>query len=399
MDEGTAMNSHTLTAIIGSIRIRLPLTERTVVVSHGRKETREDYDDMISRQLDSPLDYPPFVQGILEDDRVTIAVEDGIPDGENVVVAVVQYLVSHGIEPSRLTLVLGTTAEARVQHIRQRLTDLSLTEISVVLHDPNSIDTHAYVAASETADAIYVQRELVDADVTIPIYCARTVECPLSSDLYGIAPGFMDAVSQFRWSIAWLEDNLTHLHQHENLSQEAGWLVGIHFAIAVVPSLDGHVAEVLAGKPDKVFQQATELLTSVDPNAFDLVIAMVDGKEEQQNWLSVARAASQAESLCKTDGRIVVCCDVKKSTKGIRDLASDSPSEEANRRLLKAHVEDAFPAAVLRSIREQRSLYLFSSMKPNEVESFGFAFIDSVASLQHLMEQASKVCIVRGAQY
>jgi hypothetical protein len=38
-------------------------------------------------------------------------------------------------------------------------------------------------------------------------------------------------------------------------------------------------------------------------------------------------------------------------------------------------------------------------MKPNEVESFGFAFIDSVASLQHLMEQASKVCIVRGAQY
>jgi hypothetical protein len=167
------MNSHTLTAIIGSIRIRLPLTERTVVVSHGRKETREDYDDMISRQLDSPLDYPPFVQGILEDDRVTIAVEDGIPDGENVVVAVVQYLVSRGIEPSRLTLVLGTTAEARVQHIRQRLTDLSLTEISVVLHDPNSIDTHAYVAASETADAIYVQRELVDADVTIPIYCAR----------------------------------------------------------------------------------------------------------------------------------------------------------------------------------------------------------------------------------
>jgi nickel-dependent lactate racemase len=209
----------------------------------------------------------------------------------------------------------------------------------------------------------------------------------------------MDAASQFRWSIAWLEDNLTHLHQHENLSQEAGWLVGIHFAIAVVPSLDGHVAEVLAGKPDKVFQQATELLTSVDPNAFDLVIAMVDGKEEQQNWLSVARAASQAESLCKTDGRIVVCCDVKKSTKGIRDLASDSPSEEANRRLLKAHVEDAFPAAVLRSIREQRSLYLFSSMKPNEVESLGFAFIDSVASLQHLMEQASKVCIVRGAQY
>lgn len=393
------MNSDTLTAMIGSIHIELQFAENAVIVAHGRKDTRDDYETMIAQQLDSPIDYPPFVQGILEDDRITIAVEDGIPDGENVIVAVVKYLLTHGLAPSRFTIVLGTTSEARVQNIRQRLAGLHPSEIVVVSHDPNNIESHAYVAASETADAIYVQRELVDADVTIPIYCARTVECPLSSDLYGIAPGFMDAASQLRWSTAWLEDNVTHLRLHESLSLEAGWLVGIHFTIAVVPSLNGHVAQVLAGKPEKVFQQATELLTSVDPNAFDLVIAIVDGKEEQQNWLSVARAASQAESLCKPDGRIVVCCDVKKATKGIRDLISDAPSEEANRRLLKANVEDAFSAAVLRSIREQRSLYLFSSMKPNEVESLGFAFIDSCASLEHLMTQAAKVCIVRGAQY
>jgi hypothetical protein len=274
-----------------------------------------------------------------------------------------------------------------------------MNAIRIVGHDPQDHENHAYIAASESADPIYVHRELIDADVVLPIYCLRTAECPYSSDLFGISPGFTDAATQQRWGLAWLDDNTTQLHQHEKLSREAGWLAGIQFTLAIIPSVDGKVAGVLAGKPDSVFQKGTGQLTARPSENFDLVIGIVDGAQPQQTWLSVARAAVLANSICSPTGKVVVCCDVRKATAGIRDLRSDSPADQANKRLLRSHAEDAFPAAVLRSICEERSVYLLSSLSSTEAESLGFAHVDGIHSLEHLIQQANRVCLIRGAQY
>jgi len=393
------MTEDVLVANAGNLEIRLRLAPKVRIVSHGRKESKTRYAQMLQDTLENPIDFPSLMLAILEDDQIAIALEEGVPDGERIAAYLIEYLLQHGTRSENICLILAgrdgrsqKLAEAAIRH-------LSLPAIRIVCHDPNEIDSHAYVAASETADAIYVQRELVDADVVMPIYCARIPECPYASDLFGISPSFTDAETQYRWSKAWLEDNITHLHQHEKLSQEAGWLVGIHFTIAVVPSLDGHVSEILAGKPQSVFERSTASLVNLGEEIYDLVIAVVDGSEEQQDWMSIARAASQAEILCRPEGRIVVCCNVKHTTRGIRDLASDAPTEEANRRLLQSHFPDSFPAAVLRTIRDHRTIYLLSSMQVTETEKLGLAFVQSAELIDHLIQQAERVCIIRGAQY
>lgn len=393
------MNKRTIQSNVGSLQITLPISEHAVEWSHGRASSRDDYRAMLTEQLESPIDFPPLMLAIIPDDRIAIALEEGVPDGIEIACELIRYLVDHGCPNDKLTWVMGSKSPSFLRDAETALAAYGLSSIPIVLHDSQDQESHAYVAASETADPIYVQRELIDADVVLPIYCIRTAECPCSSDLFGISPGFTDAATQQRWGLAWLDDNTTHLHQHEKLSREAGWLAGVQFTVAVVPSVEGRVASLLAGKPESVFQRGVECLSPLPTETHDLVIALVDGAPQQQTWLSIARATVLADSICDPNGKVVVCCDVKKTTPGIRDLRSDTPADQANKRLLKSRAEDAFPAAVLRSICEHRSVYLLSALPPAETESLGLAHVDGVPSLEHLAEQSEKVCVIRGAQY
>ncbi len=393
------MSGSTIKSTIGNRSLQFAFPADVDVLGHGRKEARVDYKEMVAHQLDSPIDFPSIMQSILEDDQIAIALEDGVPDGMAIASEVILYLIEHGVAPENITWVIGSTHRRHLELAAKELHRRGGVEVKTLLHDPSLIESHAYVAASQSGDAIYVQRDLIDADVLIPIYCARTPECPLASDLFGISPGFTDSATQQRWNIAWLEDNVNHLHEHEKLSEEAGWLAGIHFAVAVVPSMDGHVAEVLAGKPGSIYPKGTESLESVVNSPYDLVVAVVEGNAQQQSWLSIARAASYADRICGGEGRIVVCCDVDHATKGIRDLRSNEPMESANRRLIKSNVEDAFAAAVIRSILANRSLYLYSSLGSADCESLGIAHVQSPSDIEHLLTQAAHPCILRGAQY
>jgi nickel-dependent lactate racemase len=392
------MEETSLRVASGGIRAELHFHSEVKLVTHGRSESRSNYSELIREQLDAPIGYPPFMSGLLEEDKVAIALEDDVPDGAAVVEAAIDYLCERGVKAERISLVLGSGRSSQVLEIVERFR-LSYPGLRVVVHDPKDQESHAYVAASDSADPIYVQRELVEADVTIPIYCLRTSECPNASDMFGIAPNFTDLATQNRWSLAWLEDNETHLDMHSKLSLEIGWLAGINFAIAVVPSVTGHVSDILAGKPSDVFERGMKGLPSAPKQNYDLVVAVVEGGDDQQNWLSVARAAAQADQLCHRNGRVVVICDVKKVSRGIRDLARDDLATRTNQSWLKSNAEDAFPAAILRSIREGRSIYLFSSISAAQTEAIGLAHIGKPETLQHLMEQASSVCVIRGAQY
>lgn len=382
----------------GEIRAELHLSREIELITHGRRDSHSNYLELITEQLNAPIDYPPIMDGVLDGDKIAIALEDDVPDGTAIALSVVEYLLQRDVAPSQISVVVGSGRSSQVAEIVQHFSTKH-PEIRVIIHDPKHQESHAYVAASDSADPIYVQRELIDADVTIPIYCLRTVDCPNASDMFGIAPNFTDAATQNRWNLAWLEDNETHLNQHSKLSLEVGWLAGIHFVIAVVPSVSGHVSQILAGKPSEVFAVGSRDLATTDSAQWDLVVAIVEGTDHQQNWLSVARAAAQAEHLCNREGRIVIVCDVKKVTRGIRDLSRSDLINSTNQSLLKTNAEDAFPAAIIRSVQQNRSVYLFSSLSAAQAETLGLAYVGSAQTLQHLIEQSDRVCVIRGAQY
>jgi len=387
---------------IGTRNLALQLPENVSELRVSGVATEQPIRELIAKAFDEPIDFPPLPLALIDDDHVAIAIEDGVPDANTIACAAVRYLVQHGTRQEMITVVLGSDNQDWRDRLVDDLKSEELDGVKVVKHEPTHLDSHGYIAASASADPIYIQRDLVEAEVVLPIYCIRTPYSPSASDKYGMSPSFADATTQHRWNLAWLDDNVHHLHLQEKLSHEIGWLMGIQFAIAVVPACDGSVSAILGGNPDKVFQQASELIRPVDSSPskeHSLSVAFVEGDWTQQSWMNIARAAAHADMQLSSNGSIVVCSDIKQVSAGISQLGSDESEEKLQRQLLGSDLEDAFAAAVLSSIKSKRSIYLMSQLKVNQVEWLGLAYLDSPLDIERLCREAESVCVMRSSQF
>jgi len=387
---------------IGTRKLSLQLPESVSELRVSGTPTDRSIADLIANTLEDPIEFPPLALALIDDDHIAIAIEDGVPDANAIACAVTQYLVQHGTRQEMITIVLGSDNQDWRDRLIEALRVQELGEVKVVKHEPTHHDSHGYIAASASADPIYIQRDLVEAEVVLPIYCIRTPDSPSASDKYGMSPSFADATTQHRWNLAWLDDNKHHLHLQEKLSHEIGWLMGVQFAIAVVPACDGSIAAILGGSPDPVFQRASELIRPLDTSKsveHALAVVFVEGDWTQQSWMNVARAAAHADMQLDANGSIVVCTDLKRVSDGILQLGSDEADDKLQRQLLGSDLEDAFAAAVLSAIRSKRSIYLMSQLKSNLVEGLGLAYIDSPLDIERLCREASSVCVMRSGQF
>jgi nickel-dependent lactate racemase len=387
---------------IGSRTLSFHAPDHAAELRVATHPSEHSVDELLAQTLDAPLEFPPLPLALIEDDHVAIAVEEGVPEANTIVCALVRYLIQHGTQPKQITIVLGADNSEWRSRLQNQLTSLELGDIRVVKHEPTNQESHGYVGASMSADAIYIQRDLFEAEIVLPIYCVRTPDSPSASDKYGMSPSFANAATQHRWNLAWLEDNLHHMHLQEKLSHEAGWMMGVQFAIAVIPACDGSIASILGGSPDPVFQKATELVRfeNAHPNErSNLVVAFVEGDQSQQSWMNIARAAAHAEMQLDSEGSIVICSDVQHLTKGVQQLGTDEPDEKLQQRLLRSDLEDAFAAAVISSIKSRRSIYLMSQLSSHQVESLGLAFVANSVDIEKLCNSVGSVCIMRSAQF
>ena len=390
---------------IGTRKLSLQLPQTVSELRVSGVPTDQPIADLVAKTLDDPIEFPPLALALIDDDHIAIAIEDGVPEANAIACEVTRYLVQHGTRQEMITIVLGSDNQDWRDRLMELLSVQELGDVKVVKHEPAHHDSHGYIAASASADPIYIQRDLVEAEVVLPIYCIRTPNSPSASDKYGMSPSFADATTQHRWNLAWLDDNTHHLHLQEKLSHEIGWLMGVQFAIAVVPACDGSVAAILGGSPDPVFQRASELIRPMDSlgsqetTEHGIAVVFVEGDWTQQSWMNVARAAAHADMQLDANGSIVICSDLKHLSDGILQLGSDESEEKLQRQLLGSDLEDAFAAAVLSSIKSKRSIYLMSQLKSNQVESVGFAYIDSPLDIERLCRESSSVCVMRSGQF
>ncbi|MFO0014133.1 MAG: hypothetical protein ACK553_15475 [Planctomycetota bacterium] len=383
-----------------SFELRLPETARDVTCAGY--PTDQSIQDLVLDAVSHPIAYPELGLAILEDDLVAIALEEGVPRGPEIVRALVAWLLGRGLQAPQITVVLPSAGSAPLRAMQKELNEWE--GLRIVQHLAKDTEQLEYVAAAETADAIYIQRDLVEAAVVLPIYCIRHPEALSASDLYAMSPGFADANTQQRWNLAWLDDNQHHLHLQSKLSREAGWLMGVQFALAVVPAQDGGIAGILGGNPEQVYKTATSQLQEASYSepataTHDLVIASIDGARDQQTWMNVARAVAKADTFLTPAGCMVVLCEVDRISDGVAQLASDEPDDVLERELLGGDLEDAFPAAVIRSVQAKRSVYLMASLDPAEIENLGLAPISTPADVERLAQRSRSTCLLRTSQF
>ncbi len=156
---------------------------------------------VVAGAMASPLGFPPLSEAVVPGDRVAIALGVGIPDLPAVAVGIVEAVESAGVEPSHITLVAADPADAEALLANRETLPGGAT---VLLHDPKDEKELCYAGVTREDDAsLLVNRALFDADLAIPVSCARSPgDCENRGAYDGLYPAFSDAdcLKQYRRS-------------------------------------------------------------------------------------------------------------------------------------------------------------------------------------------------------
>jgi len=356
--------------------------------------------------LDDPLDFPAFEKAVAPGDRVTIAVGEGLPRAEQLIPALVEWLVDAGASREEM-IVLCTDAS---RELAERLEEMSQTVsdplFTVEVHDPNDRSRLSHLAADDDGEPILVNRRLFDADLVVPIGCVRDAGTRGYGGVNGcLFPAFSDAACSGRFQRQWLDkgqgrNRASSTHE----ADEATWLLGAIFTIQVVPGRDGEVLHVIAGQGPAVREHAQQLNREAwrfeGVERADLVIASVTGSRGQDVWAAIGSALDVATRLVQDGGAIALCTDVhEEPSPTLREMVGAEELARSIQTIRSESPPDAVPALQLAEALEQARVYLVSHLDEAIVEDLGMVHVDEPGDLSRLASRSGSCLIVPDAPY
>ena len=338
-----------------------------------------------------PEDFPPLEAAIVPGDRVALAVDPNVPAVSQIVLGAIKAI---GLTQSdAIDIVLGDEAcDQTVTSVR----DIAGEQVNVVVHQSSKRDSLRFVAPNASADPIYLNRYLVDADFVLPIAPARSSDGNRLRDVTNVFPDFADSASRYR--------SLSKARTSGRAAAGAAWQLGIHVMISVSARKDGSVLKVIASTPFGA-QQAGKPSSGVTnfPEPPALVIVSLDGDAQQQSWANAARALAVAAECIAIGGTIVVWTKMDTSPAGqLLSLASNQPRPSE-----PEQTDDGFPAwdgfaeaaDTFQRIGEEYRVMIHSQIDRETIESMGLGVIGSVDELSRLSSSFDTCGVIRAAQF
>lgn len=373
-----------------------------VLLADCSSPTGQPLDDpaaAITAALASPLDFPPFSRATVAGDRIALVLDPGLPQTESLVAGVVHALLENGSDANDISIVCTrTNGNVKSRDPASLLPDEIRRGVRVVRHDPTDANSLAYLAATKSGDPIYVNREIGDADVVLPIGKFRLESANGEARAHaGVFPAFFDEATAQRIS------GSPGRHRHEEAG-EATWLLGIHFAIQVVPGRGDSVLQILAGDLNSVAKRGHEICQSAwrfdVPRRASLVVATIDGGQQQQTWENLQRALLVASQAVEDDGAIVICCDMTNVPAPSRQRAVGSPDIERDYGRFTSELPDDDPlSSLVDEVNGHVRVYLLSGLDEDIVEDLGMACIQSTDEIARLAQQHDSCIVVESAQH
>ena len=363
-----------------------------------------DVEQAANVALAAPLGFPPLAQAVVPGDRVVLALDHDVPGSREIVAALFDCLVGRGLQPADITLLTVAPHRAATE-LRGFLPAKYRDAAAVEVHYPDARDRLSYLAAGTAKESIYLNRLLCDADVVVPIGCLR---CEPAVDYHGIYGGLFPTFSGRAAQDKLFAQADTHAARNEarcrDAIQEVGWLLGVQFTVQIVPGPAGEVLHVLAGNPADVFREGQAACqrawSFVVPRAAKLVIAAIDGGEDEQTWDNVARAVTAAARLVVDDGAIVLCTALSLPPgPTVQRACAASDTRAALRSLRKKRLDDSLPAVALAEALARVRVYLMSQLEDAVVEEMNIAPVADTAEIARLVERHDTCILLSNAQY
>jgi len=355
----------------------------------------------------APADYPPLHQSLVPGDRVVIILDRSTPRPAEVVAGLFEELVQREIAPSDVTILqpVATTAGKPVDP-RSALPESIRETVRWHVHDPLATDACAYLATTADGERIYLSKELLDADVTILVGAVEFDRLwgyrGLQSSLY---PGLSDIESLKK----------AHGQPHEELqtedvrplrqkADEVAWLVGVHFAIGIVPAAEGGAARIFAGPAESVLAHCKDSLDEkwrfTTEEAPELVLISVDQDAFGHGWSQLASALETAKLIVAKDGKIGVLTELNAPlSEGLQLIRDSRKPRDAMRPLREQSPPDLAAATALAKSVEWANVYLLSNLDPDLVEDMFMVPLANTGEVQRLIGGQESIAIVASGQH
>jgi nickel-dependent lactate racemase len=361
----------------------------------------------LAELLAQPLDFPPLAAAIVSGDRVVLVVERDVPGLEAIVAALWNVLRDAGVRAEDLLILQPATWDTVLK--RDPRATLPADVRNVVgwkTHDPTVNEACGYLASSAGSERVYLARELLDADFILPVSTAKfdpvlgyrgpcAVFYPGLSTTDAIAKAHGQGHSELR-----PEDD----RPLRQLVEEIGWLLGVQFAVQVVPAAQrGEAAELLVGNVEAVAQGARKLLDKhwrlSLPERLETVVAAVSAAERPVTWDAVGQALETATHLVSRGGRIVLLTDLEAEPgPGVELLRGQRSAKAALKPLRAAAPRDLLPATQLATAADWATVYLLSGLDSAVVEELFCTPVESEAEVVRLLAASEKLVLLGSAQ-
>jgi nickel-dependent lactate racemase len=347
--------------------------------------------------LAAPIDFPPLAAGIVPGDRLAVAVESAVPGLRGVVRGAIDSLLEAGVEPADISIVVEDepTAEAVREEVAAE------TGTKVVVHSATDENNLCLVGTMKRGEPLLVNKAIFDADVVLPIGCARVGAASAYEALF---PRFSNAVMLEKYRSPAQREAVAYRIGKQSEVDEAGWMIGVQMIIQVVPSASEEVAYVLAGEPQSVARRGEEMCREQwlwqSPQRVGLVIATVTGDSLAQTWANVGRALAAAESVLDEEGAIAICSNLDdKPGHSIGRLIDCGDLDLAARKIFRDHDADSWPAWYLARALQRGPVYLMSQLNSDTVEDLGVAPVESIDELVRLVGRNESFMVIDDAQH
>ncbi len=346
--------------------------------------------------LRAPLDYPAMTEAIVPGDIVAVAVDPNTPQIASVLSAVIQLLKQS--DADGISVVVGDEAlPSTMQAIAEAVGDAAEVEI----HQPANREALRFLGPDASAHHIYLNRLLVDADFVLPITSGRCGDLDCQSDLYGFFPAFSDSASRLRLMNPPLENGTDAADPNE-----PAMLLGAQLMLSVTSSDSGEAARIVAGTTIGIRKRLQETRHIPDgSSSTSLVVASLDGSQQQQTWQNLARAAAAAARLADTGGTLVLWTQLSVTPTGCLLRISEETTDPIKHSETLSGEEfprwdpSLPPAYTLRKLAQEYRILLHSELPPEETEALGIGTIQSGDELTNLTRSFANCSILRAASF
>lgn len=362
-----------------------------------------DAAEAVVRALEAPLDFPALSLGVVPGDHLAIAVDESVPQAASIVAGAVRAAEQAGVERSAISVVARD--KDFLQALREELGNGSAGGLQFVVHDPEDEQDLCLVARTDKNSQLYVNRTLFEADVVLPIGCARLLGAAGTVSVYeSLYPRFADAATISRQRTPSQYETAARQSAARHRADEAGWLLGVPMVIQVVPGEGGTVAEVVAGEPKAVAQRCDELCRQLwsfrAPQRASLVIASVTGGPPEQTWDNIARALAAVDPLVEEGGAVAICSDLAELPgQSLGRLVGSDDWEVIERDTRNDHSADSWPAWQLARALQRGPVYFLSQLADETVEELGLAPVSDLEELERLAGHHESCIVLDNSQH